>query len=180
MRQLVRRWRLLLAFLVGALLSQGAFALGVEPLLLSPRLPGISLATLQERFGRMECERGREEGVEDCYFALPVAGVASSSRQGGDAFVFLRVRQGRVGQMVINGPAERLSGVFGTLLRNYGAPQSGVLRVASSLAPCTDLSQWQRFGHSVVVRVCRGQPGSAGDFVVNVLADWYVTSQVPR
>jgi hypothetical protein len=170
-------WRNAFASLVGVLLCQSVFALGVEPLLLSP---GLTLATLQERIGRMECQRGQDEGGQDCFIALPLQGVVNVTRQAGDVFVFLRARQGRVGQMVINGPAERLSNVFGTLLRHYGAPQQGVLRAASTLAPCTDLSQWQRFGHSVVVRVCRGQSGGAGDFVVNVLADWYVAAQASR
>ena len=173
----MKRWRKLVAILFGVVFCHAAFAIGVETLLLSP---GLSLTTLQERIGRLECEPGLDEGVEDCFIALPFNGVINPARQGGDVFVFLRARQGRVGQMVINGPADRLSNIFGTLLRNNGAPQQVALRVASSITPCTDLSQWQRFGHSVVVRVCRGKSGSPGDFVVNVLADWYVTSRVLR
>lgn len=176
----MKLWRAIFTALIGMALGQSTYAVGMDPLLLSPRLPGISLATLQERIGRMECERGQEEGVEDCFVALPFGGLLNTARHSGDVSVFLRARQGRVGQVVINGPAGHLNNVLATLLRNYGVPQQRALRVAASIAPCTDLSQWQRSGHSVVVRVCRGQAGSAGDFVVNMLADWYVTAQGVR
>ena len=177
----MKKFRIIFVFLVGLVLCPVAFAAGMEPFLLSPRLPGMSLTSLQERIGRMECERGLEDGVEDCFVALQFGAVVNKTRQSGDVFVFLRAREGRVGQMVINGPVEHLNNVFATLLRNYGAPQrEGMQRVASSIAPCTDLSQWQRYGHSVVVRVCRGQPVGARDFVVNMLADWYVASAQPR
>lgn len=141
--------------------------------LLSPRVAGMSLTELQKRLGAMECAIG-PAGAKDCFIAMPFG---AASRVGGndEARVFLRARGGHVGQIIINGPIEQLTRVLAVLSRQYGASSASVSRASATPEPCTELSQWQREGQSVLVKVCRNPIGSGGDFVVNILADWYAS-----
>lgn len=159
--------------LVGMLFCGQALALTQDvALLLSPRVAGMSLTELQKRLGAMECAIG-PAGAKDCFIAMPFG---AASRVGGndEARVFLRARGGHVGQIIINGPVEQLTGVLAALSLHYGASSASVARASATPAPCTELSQWQREGQSVLVKVCRNPAGNGGgDFVVNILADWY-------
>lgn len=144
--------------------------------LLSPRVAGMSLTELQKRLGAMECAIG-SAGAKDCFIAMPFG---AASRVGGndEARVFLRVRGGHVGQIIINGPVEQLAGVLAVLSLHYGASSASVARALITSTPCTELSQYQRKGQSVLVKVCRNPArNGSGDFVVNILADWYVSSR---
>lgn len=172
-----RRWLLALPCVVGALVCGQAFATTESvATLLSPRVAGMSLTELQKRLGAMECAIG-PEGAKDCFIALPF-GAASRGGGNDEARVFLRARGGQVGQVIINGPVGQLARVLAALSLNYGASSASISRVSATPAPCTELSQWQREGQSVLVKVCRNPVGNGcGDFLVNILADWYALSR---
>lgn len=173
----LRRWLLALLCVFGVHVSGQAFAAAESvAALLSPRVAGMSLTELQKRLGAMECAIG-PAGAKDCFIALPFG---AANRGGGneETRVFLRARGGHVGQVIINGPVEQLTRVLAALSLHYGAPKTRVSRVSAALAPCTELSQWQHEGQSVLVKVCRNPVGNGGgDFVVNILADWYALSR---
>lgn len=146
--------------------------------LLSPRLEGISLADVRKRLGSMECAIGRN-GAQDCFVTMPFGATGQGSHE--EARVFLRAKGGRIGQIIINGPVGQLTRMMDLLARHYGMPSPAASRVSVVSAPCAELSQWQREGRSVLVRVCPNPLVSGGgDFVVNVLADWYVLAAASR
>lgn len=170
-----RRWLLALHCVVGMFVCGEAFA-ATESVaaLLSPRVAGMSLTELQKRLGAMECAIG-PAGAKDCFIAMPFG---AAGRVGGidEARVFLRARGGQVGQIIINGPVEQLTKVLAVLSLHYGASSASISRASATPGPCTELSQWQREGQSVLVKVCRNPVGNgSGDFVVNILADWYAS-----
>lgn len=144
--------------------------------LLLPRVAGMSLIALQQHLGAMECTAAPAE-TTDCFIVLPFD---ADSRTAGnnEAKVFLRARAGHVGQIIINGPVEQLKQVLSALSHHYRASSTGVSRTAAAATPCTQSSQWQREGQSALVKVCRNPLGKeGGEFVVNILADWYAQSQ---
>lgn len=180
-RGLFRFWLPVLSCLAGVAMAAHASAASTSiATFLSPHVAGMSLAELRKRAGGMECAIG-SDGAQDCFVTLPF-GVADHAGSNEEARVFVRARGGRFGQVIVNGPIGHLTRVLDMLSRHNGSPTPSVSRASAFVSPCNDLSQWQRDGHSVVVRTCRNplSKSGGGEFVVNLLADWYVFSREGR
>lgn len=176
-----RFWLFVSLCLAGTLMAaQASVASTNIATFLSPQIAGMSLVEFYKRTGAMECAIG-SDGAQDCFIALPF-GAAGRAGPNEGAWVFVRARGGRVGQVIINGPISQLTRVLDVLARHYGPPIHAASRASALVSPCSELSQWQRGGHSVVVRACRNplSESGGGEFVVHLLADWYVFSTDAR
>lgn len=142
---------------------------------LSPHITASNVIDIRQWSRPAECVF-TPDGGQDCLLSLAMAegrGKQPLSQQV-EASVYLRLRGGRVGQVIINGPSSHLVQVLDLLHRYYGPPIAAPAGEWQANSPCSTLSEWQQPEMSILLKACR-KPGSHnGDgFTINLLADWY-------